>query len=611
MQTTIDRFESLFRRYTIRTRMAGAIAVVLALLLIVGATGVAALVQLDRQSQQFMDTTYRDAHYLRELVKRVNWVRRDEKDMLIHYETTARVQNYHASWTRRIQEASDYAQKLADGRSGEIGARVAEMRALLQEYVRLATPVIDQVRVQAFDSAAVADDRLEPAKVKIRAVEDVVLDVRKLLDAEAARSAQVREQVMAQSLWIFGIAVALAMLVVAPTTLLNSRALVGPIGRARRLALAIADGDLTQRVDDRGDDETADLMRALERMRLQLQQVVGSLRDSSSSIDTASREIASGNQDLSGRTEQTAANLQQAASSMEQLTGTVAHSADSAAQANQLAASAADVARRGGQVVAQVVSTMDDISASSRKIADIIGVIDGIAFQTNILALNAAVEAARAGEQGRGFAVVAAEVRSLAQRSAEAAKEIKALIGSSVDKVETGSRLVGDAGSTMTEIVASVQRVSDIIGEISAAAREQSSGLGQVNSAVADLDRMTQQNAALVEQSAAAAHSLEDQARKLTQVVATFRLDAAAATLAATDSPATLARAAVQAAAARPSRPAAAATQPKSPAAAKAAKAAAHPAAVHNASAAAQTPASTPARPSAAPAGGDGNWQSF
>jgi len=528
MQTTIDRLELLFRRFTIRTRMVGAIAVVLALLLVVGATGGAALVQLDRQSQQFMDTTYRDAGYLRELIKRINGVRRDEKDMLIHYEQQARVAGYHAQWARKVQEASDYAQKLAASRSGEIGERVATIRTLLEDYVRLATPVLAQVRAQAFDTAAVADERLEPAKVRIRKAEEVIVEIRELLDAETVAGVQARERVMAQSLWIFGLVVALAMLVVAPSTLLNSRSLVGPIGRARKLALAIAEGDLTQRVDDRGDDETGELMRALERMRGQLQQVVGSLRDASNSIGIASSQIASGNQDLSGRTEQTAANLQQAASSMEQLTGTVAHSADSAAQANQLASSAADVARRGGSVVAQVVSTMDDISASSRKIADIIGVIDGIAFQTNILALNAAVEAARAGEQGRGFAVVAGEVRSLAQRSAEAAREIKQLIGSSVDKVETGSRLVGDAGSTMTEIVASVQRVSDIIGEISAASREQSSGIAQVNSAVADLDRMTQQNAALVEQSAAAAHSLEDQARRLTQVVATFRLGAAA-----------------------------------------------------------------------------------
>src|SRR5262249_514182 len=221
--------------------------------------------------------------------------------------------------------------------------------------------------------------------------------------------------------------------------------------------------------------------------------------------------------------------LQQTASSMEQLTGTVRQSADSARQANQLAASAAEVAARGGAVVSQVVSTMDEINTSSKKIADIIGVIDGIAFQTNILALHAAVEAPRAGEQGPGFAVVASEVRSLAQRSAEAAKEIKGLIGTSVDKVESGSKLVADAGKTMTEIVASVQRVTDIIGEITAATSEQSEGIGQVNAAVTQLDQMTQQNAALVEQSAAAAESLKEQAVHLAQAVGTFRTDLEAA----------------------------------------------------------------------------------
>ncbi len=259
-----------------------------------------------------------------------------------------------------------------------------------------------------------------------------------------------------------------------------------------------------------------------------LQHVEGALLDvrrTAGSIGTASSEIAGGSQDLSMRTEQTASSLQQTASSMEELTSTVASSADSARQANQLAASASTVAKRGGAVVAEVVATMDEIQNSSRRIADIIGTIDGIAFQTNILALNAAVEAARAGEQGRGFAVVAGEVRLLAQRSAEAAREIKSLIGTSVDRVETGSRLVKDAGNTMGEIVASVQRVSDIIGEISAAAGEQSSGLGQVNTAVGQLDQMTQQNAALVEQSAAAAQSLSEQASRLNRVVDAFHLN--------------------------------------------------------------------------------------
>jgi methyl-accepting chemotaxis protein len=308
-----------------------------------------------------------------------------------------------------------------------------------------------------------------------------------------------------------------------------TRSVVRPLQQAVKAAEVIAAGDLSQTTHSNARDEAGDLLRALGHMQASLRQLVGQVRSSTDSINTASAEIATGNQDLSARTEQTASNLQQAASSMEQLTGTVKQSADSARQANQLASSAAEVAARGGSVVSQVVSTMNEINASSKKIADIIGVIDGIAFQTNILALNAAVEAARAGEQGRGFAVVAGEVRNLAQRSAEAAKEIKGLIGTSVDKVESGSKLVADAGATMNEIVASVQRVTDIIGEITAAASEQSDGIGQVNTAVTQLDQMTQQNAALVEQSAAAAESLKDQAVRLAQVVGTFRIDHRAA----------------------------------------------------------------------------------
>jgi methyl-accepting chemotaxis protein len=327
-----------------------------------------------------------------------------------------------------------------------------------------------------------------------------------------------------RTVWMVAGAMGFVIALIAFGTWLLQRAICRPLKQVVDAAQAIGNGDLTVRIDtDRG-DEIGDVLRSLHHMGESLARMVGEVRVGADSINTASAEIATGNQDLSARTEQTASNLQQAASSMEQLTGTVKQSADSARQANQLASSAAEVAARGGAVVSQVVSTMDEINASSKKISDIIGVIDGIAFQTNILALNAAVEAARAGEQGRGFAVVAGEVRNLAQRSAEAAKEIKSLIGASVERVDSGSRLVADAGATMQEIVKSVQRVTDIIGEITAASTEQSDGIGQVNTAVVQLDKMTQQNASLVEESAAAAESLKEQASKLSRVVSVFRL---------------------------------------------------------------------------------------
>ena len=298
-----------------------------------------------------------------------------------------------------------------------------------------------------------------------------------------------------------------------------------PIGRAVVLAERIATGDLSSQVEVRIFDETGRLLQAIDAMQTKLKTLVGGIRLAADAIQVSSSEVAAGNHDLSLRTEQAASNLQQTAQSMEALTSTVQQSSNAAVQANRLAGSAAQVAARGGAVVSEVVSTMGDINTSSKKIADIISVIDGIAFQTNILALNAAVEAARAGEQGRGFAVVASEVRSLAGRSATAAREIKDLIGASVDRVDRGSQLVADAGATMDEIVSSVQRVSDTLAEITAAATEQNQGIGQINIAIAALDQMTQQNSALVEQSAAAAESLNGHAMQLAEAVSTFKLD--------------------------------------------------------------------------------------
>jgi methyl-accepting chemotaxis protein len=320
-----------------------------------------------------------------------------------------------------------------------------------------------------------------------------------------------------------GIALALAALLAVMLT----RNITRPLGQAVELAQRVARGDLTRAESSDAADETGQLINALKDMNDNLARIVAEVRGGTDQIASASSQIASGNMDLSSRTEEQASSLEETASSMEELTSTVQQNADNAVQANQLAASASDIALKGGAVVAQVVGTMDAINASSRKIVDIISVIDGIAFQTNILALNAAVEAARAGEQGRGFAVVASEVRNLAQRSAAAAKEIKELIGDSVDKVDSGSKLVNQAGATMEEVVQSVQRVSEIVREIAEASAEQRNGIEQVNQAISQMDNVTQQNASLVEEAAAAAGAMQEQAANLSAMVSVFKLDPA------------------------------------------------------------------------------------
>jgi len=311
-----------------------------------------------------------------------------------------------------------------------------------------------------------------------------------------------------------------------------TRSITRPLNQAVQVAQTVAKGDLTSRIDVHSTDETGQLLQALKDMNASLVNIVGQVRGGADTIATASSQIASGNLDLSSRTETQASSLEETASSMEELTSTVKQNADNARQANGLASAASEVASKGGAVVSQVVDTMGSINESAKKIVDIISVIDGIAFQTNILALNAAVEAARAGEQGRGFAVVAAEVRNLAQRSAGAAKEIKTLIADSVEKVDAGSKLVDQAGSTMIEVVESVKRVTDIISEIAAASSEQTAGIEQINVAIMEMDNVTQQNAALVEEAAAAAGSMQDQAANLAQVVSVFKIDAAQAAFA-------------------------------------------------------------------------------
>ena len=350
---------------------------------------------------------------------------------------------------------------------------------------------------------------------------DVLLD--HMDDQLKARVANT-EVVANSGQWILGIGAALSTIIGLIFAVLSTRSIVQPIQQAVDSAQAISQGDLSLQILPQGRDETADMMQALRDMRDNLARMVGGVRTSAEGVSTASAEIAHGNNDLSARTEQQASALQETAASMTQLSSTVRQNADSAAQANQLAMTASTVAVRGGEVVGQVVDTMKGIHEASSKIADIISVIDGIAFQTNILALNAAVEAARAGEQGRGFAVVATEVRALAGRSAEAAKEIKALIGTSVTRVEQGTALVAQAGSTMAEVVGSIRRVTDIVGEISAASGEQASGVTQVGHAVTQMDQATQQNAALVEEMAAAASSLRSQAHALVEVMAVFKL---------------------------------------------------------------------------------------
>ena len=418
----------------------------------------------------------------------------------------------HTAWTAYAQLPKE-GDEVALANTAAAMIKTADKTA--EEEIRL---------MKADDRAALGQFAASALYPAIDPVSDAISKLVEFQLKDAKVDFEHGQDVFDTALWRVSAMLAVALLFGAGAALVVTRSITGPMAEAVDVAKAVAAGNLSVRVQATGRDESAQMLRALADMTQGLAAVVGNVRYGADSIATGAAQIAAGNADLSQRTEEQAANLEQTAAAMEQLSSTVKHNADTAQQANQLATSASEVALRGGAVVEQVVSTMGEITASSKKIGEIIGTIDGIAFQTNILALNAAVEAARAGEQGRGFAVVASEVRSLAQRSAEASKEIRTLIGGSVEKVEAGSRLVSDAGTTMTEIVSQVRRVADLIGEISHASSEQTTGIGQVSDAVGQLDHVTQQNAALVEQSAAAAESLSHQAVKLQSAVQQFQL---------------------------------------------------------------------------------------
>ncbi|RFB65824.1 MULTISPECIES: methyl-accepting chemotaxis protein [unclassified Herbaspirillum] len=492
------------------------------LMIAMAVVGVNRLAQLNRQMNDVIHDKYPKTVAAGDIVDQINLVARSLRNILLLKDAT------------QIKSENDRivgADKAIQERLAELDKRMVDdqSRTLLAGLITAQTNYVDKRdKVRKLVADGTRDGAIDMLISEVRPVQSAYMTaVDKLIRQQNEMMVTSGDEVErnyehARNMLI--VLAALGLVMAGGIAWGITRSITIPLNRAVAVARTVASGDLTSEIDSSGKDETAQLLEALKTMNDNLLKIVSQVRSGTDTIATASGEIASGNLDLSSRTEQQAGSLEETASAMEELTSTVRQNADNARQANELAASASEVATQGGNVVGQVVTTMESINASSRKIVDIISVIDGIAFQTNILALNAAVEAARAGEQGRGFAVVASEVRSLAQRSASAAKEIKTLINDSVEKVGNGSKLVAQAGNTMNEVVQSVRRVTEIVGEITVAGQEQSEGIEQINQAITQMDETTQQNAALVEQAAAAAQSLQDQADRLAQVVGVFKL---------------------------------------------------------------------------------------
>ncbi len=513
------------RGYSIRSRLIACMALVVVIGSIVGAGMSWRLMSLQGEFDSFAHEEFTATQRMADLALNLSKLRGQEKAAVINTGDSVTVEGHVKAWASALAETGKATEALiASAPNDDIKQAATSLKDKLAAYSKALRPTLDLISSNALSTSGEAYQSTEGARQEADQAEAIAAQLNASVTAIAdARRQTVEGEVQSTivSLWALLLSPGVVFLPLMGATIYS---ITRPLKRAEEITQAIAHGDLTREIRPNGQDEIAHLMTSMKTMQDGLRDMVASVRDSSESMLTASTEIAAGNQDLSNRTEQTASNLQAAASSMDELSKTVEHSADSANVANQLASTASQRAVVGGEVVSSVVQHMEDISEASRKINDIISVIDGIAFQTNILALNAAVEAARAGEQGRGFAVVAGEVRSLAQRSAEAAREIKTLIGQSTDRVEVGSQKVREAGSVMNEIVDAIQRVSHAMGEIADATRQQSGGIGQVTNSVTELDHMTQQNAALVEQSAAAADSLRQQAIDLSKTVQRFHL---------------------------------------------------------------------------------------